>query len=282
MRLFEDSWKRIDRSAVHAKAFVKEFDRLFSNGGYFVAFKQESPETVVASVVFAVEPHTLENSLALELGECFYQLRGALDAAVWKAVTICEGSEPLDTAPGANRLDFPICGEGKFKESAIHKFKFPEKLRDWLRTIQPDSAEKPQDDPDLGLNVTLETVHNIARKDRHRRLHVAAAVPTQIDYGIEGVPSDLRVISAESIASDFLKGDYEFMRFGLESPSGLPITQAKLATGVTVDVVLEGIPLWSDEGFLGELKRCGMATEHVIEKFEEAFAGAGPGYSGLA
>ncbi|MGB9418109.1 MAG: hypothetical protein WCB58_17455 [Acidobacteriaceae bacterium] len=273
MRLFEDSWKRIDRSVMHAKSFVEEFNRLFPSGGYSVAFKQESPGTVVASVVFAVEPHILENSLALELGEFFYQLRGALDAAIWKAVTICEGSEPLDTAPGANRLDFPICGEGKFEASAIHKFKFPEKLKAWLRTIQPDSAEKPQDDPDFGLNVTLETIHNIARKDRHRRLHVAAAVPRSIDYAVEGVPADLRVVSAESIASDFLKGDYQFMRFGLESPSGLPVTQAKLATGVTIDVVLEGIPLWPHESFAGELRRCGMATEYVVQEFEEVFAG---------
>ena len=280
MRLFEDSWKRIERSAVHAKAFVKEFDSLFSNRGYSVAFKQESPETVVASVVFAVEPHTLENSLALELGECFYQLRGALDAAVWKAVPSAKDLSPSTPLPVQTGWIFRSVVRENSRIALSTNSNSLRNSRIGFERLRPDSAEKPQDDPDLGLNVTLETVHNIARKDRHRRLHVAAAIPMQIDYGIEGVPSDLRVVSAESIASDFLKGDYEFMRFGLESPSGLPITQAKLATGVTIDVVLEGIPPWSDEGFLGELKRCGMATEHVIEKFEAAFEGAGP--SGVA
>lgn len=270
MPLFVDSWKRIDRSVVHAEAFFAEFHRLFPQDGYGVRLDEEGPGTWIASAIFKTS--SLDNSLALELGEFFYQLRGALDAAVWQAVAICEGAEPKEDTPGVNRLEFPLCcGKSKFEDSAIHRFKFPQQLKAWIGSVQPNSADKPPNDPDFGLNVTLELLHNCARKDRHRRLHVAAAVPGTIEYAIASTPPDLRIASIDPIKSDFLKGDNKFMRFGLESISGKPITKAELTTAITIDVVFDEIPIWSEGGFATELKRFGMATEQVINRFEFAF-----------
>ena len=68
------------------------------------------------------------------------------------------------------------------KPQVVSQFESGQELNDWISTIQPYSAEKTRDDSDFGLNVTLELLHNCARKDRHRRLHVAAVVPRSIEY----------------------------------------------------------------------------------------------------
>jgi hypothetical protein len=269
MLLFEDSWKRIERAVIHAKAFVVEFHRLFPKDGYTVRLDQESPGTFVATAFFNID--SAKNDLALELGEFFYQLRGALDAAIWQTVTICEGSEPTDTTPGVNRLEFPITSEANFEKAAVHKFKFPDKLKSWIRSIQTDSAEKPSDDPDLGLNVTLETIHNFARKDRHRRLHVAAIVPRAFEYIFDCTPSNVQIVSVEFIECDFLKGNNKFARFELESINGQPITHAELTTGLAIDVAVDGMDIWSQDGFAGELIRCGAAVEYILNRFESTF-----------
>lgn len=251
-----------------------EFRRLFPNDSrYNVRLDHENEGTWVARAIF---DRDRENSLALELGEFFYQLRAALDAAIWEGVSISEGAEPTTHT---DRLEFPICsdsksstGKEKFEKAAIHKVKFSEELRDWMATIQPYSAMKPVNHPDCGLSVTLECLHNCARKDRHRRLHVTAAVAERIDWEFIDLPPGVHVGLVEPVPADFLKGDDVFLRFRLEGALIEPTIKPKLATTLQIDIAVDEIPKWSDEGFWVELKRFGVAVEHVIDRFESVYA----------
>jgi hypothetical protein len=268
--LFEDSRKRLKRAKVHAEAFWDEVLRMFPKDGYTVNLDKENERTWITTAVFKVSPD--DELLSLELGEFFYQLRAALDALIWKAVWIKDGCEP---PANANRLEFPICpNKGKFDTAAIHKFNFPQELRDWISTIQPYSAEKPIGDPEQGLNNTLKTLHDCARKDRHRRLHVAAAVASivQLDF-LDGFPEGVTVRSAEILPADFLKGKNAFLRIELASESGaLPSFQRHLATALKIDISVDEITNWTPEGFPGEIIRFGSLTEHIINRFEDCFA----------
>lgn len=274
MHLFEESWKRIDRSRMHAVAFMDEFHRLFPNDDrYKTCVEQEAQGIWIVKAVFG---ENLENDLALQLGEFFYQLRSALDAAVWQAVSISEGSEPNDSMRYVSRLEFPIGTESNFRKAAIHKFKFPDKLRNWIGTIQTDSAEKSMPDPDSGLNVTLETLNNCARKDRHRKLQVMAAVAEAIEYNFLEIPHDLSVNSVEPIDADFLKGKNAFLRLRIAGPPVDPSNcKIKLETNLLIDVSVKEIPKFLIDGvkggFAGELKRFGLAVEYIINQFESAF-----------
>ena len=271
--LFEDSWKRIKRAKVHAEAFWDEVLRMFPKDGYTVNLDKENERTWIVTAVFKTVPD--DEVLSLELGEFFYQLRAALDALIWKAVWITQGSEP---PPDANRLEFPIYsdpkGQKKFDSAAIHDFPFPQELKDWLRTIQPYSTEKPVGDPDRGLGSTLQTLHDCARKDRHRRLHVAAAVASIVEYDfLDGFPEGVTVGSAEILPADFLKGKNAFLRLELSSQAAtFPSFQRHLATALKVDISVDEITNWTIEGFPDEIVRFGGATEHVISRFEECFA----------
>jgi hypothetical protein len=268
--LFEDSRKRIKRAKVHAEAFWGEVIRVFPEDGYTINLDKKDGRTWIATAVFKVAPD--DELLSLELGEYFYQLRAALDALVWKAVWITQGSEP---PADANSLESPIyMGQKKFNDAGIHKFPFPQGLKDWLGTIQTYSAEKPIGDPEHGLASTLTVLHNCARKDRHRRLHVAAALAKTVHYDfLDGSPEGVTVHSAEILPANFFKGKNEFLRIEFAHKTGvLPQFQKRFATALQIDISVDEITNWTDEGFPGELFRFGSATEYVIDRFEECFA----------
>jgi len=268
--LFEDSWKRIRRSKVHAEAFWGEVLRIFPKDGYTVNLDKKDERTWIATAIFKVPPN--DELLSLELGEYFYQLRAALDALVWKAVWLTRGSEP---PADANTLEFPIyMRQKKFDDAAIHKSPFPQELRIWLGTIQPYSAEKPVGDPEHGLASTLKVLHDCARKDRHRRLHVATAVPATVHYDfLDGFPDGVTIRCAEILPVDFFNGKNEFLKVELAHETGaMPRFQKNFATALQIDISVDEITNWTDEGFPGELIRFGQATEHVIDRFEECFA----------
>jgi hypothetical protein len=266
---FEDSRKRLKRAKEHAHAFWDEVLRTFPKDEYTVNLEKENERAWIVSAVFKTAPS--DEVLSLELGEVFYQLRAALDALIWKAVWLTQGSEP---PADANRLEFPIYpSQKKFYEAAIHTFPFPQELRDWLRAIQPYSDERPVGDPERGLSNTLKILHDCARKDRHRRLHVAAAVAKGVAYSfLDGFPEDVTVHSAEMLPADFLKGKNAFLRFELTSSiEPFPIFRRHLATALDIDISVDGITNSTPEGFPGEILRLGQATEYVINRFEECF-----------
>ncbi len=178
---FTDSWKRIERAVVHGKAFKAEWESLIQPESYRVFIEMESDWT---SGVAKAVPHVIpKNDLALELGEFFYQLRAALDAAVYQAAIFAEG---VDTPTKQDSIEFPIyIDSGKFNKNPINKPPFPEELRDWLESIQPYNTAKTANTNYSTLNGTLKLLHDCARKDRHRRLHVIAAVPIQLNCGFE-------------------------------------------------------------------------------------------------
>jgi hypothetical protein len=175
-----------------------------------------------------------------------------------------EGSEP---PANANRLEFPIYpNRKKFDGAAIHKFKFPQELRDWIGGIQPYSAEKPVGDPDCALSATLQTLHDCARKDRHRRLHVAAAVASNVEFDfLDGFPESVTVRSAGILPADFLKGKNAFLRLELTSETGtLPSFQRHLATALKIDISVDEVTNWTAGGVSRgtEKARRGYRTRH--------------------
>jgi hypothetical protein len=155
------------------------------------------------------------NTLALKLGEFAYQLRAALDGVIWDAITYRQGTEP---PADANGIGFPILN-GKvrdFDKCGFHKFPFPQNLADWLRSIQPGTADTPIGHPDRGMNNTLEDIHNVARFDRHRRLRLVAAVPGDPVVDVATMPPGATVIRHDWLNCDPLSGVYDYLWFELE------------------------------------------------------------------
>lgn len=161
-------------------AFKNEWAKIFADDAIStVARYDKDSGWFIASVVLtpgAIE-RVQKNNLALEIGEYAYQLRSALDALIWDAITLKQGG--TEPPPDANRVEFPILPTNKaFKDCGFLKFSFPDKLKPWLESIQPNSAAQPVNHPDRGVNTALGDIHDLARFDRHRRLRILAVVPT--------------------------------------------------------------------------------------------------------
>src|ERR1035441_1769753 len=230
---FKNSWSRLDRATDHLAAFQKEWNRLTQSGFGSIVRDDQDSGWYVASLTAsdAIRDAVRKTPLPLILGEYAYQLRACLDGLIWDAVTFAQGTEP---SADANRLEFPILN-GKvrdFKKFGLHDYPFPHKLKTWIESIQPDSAEKPLGHPDRGLAGALEDVHNLARLDRHRRLRIVAAFPTELYANIIfDPPEGFKAVGQEGLPCNILGGEYDLLRFKVDSATGKPPRKIRIETG---------------------------------------------------
>jgi len=101
--------------------------------------------------------------LSLILGEFLYELRAALDNALFAVAIIDSGQNP---PPRAATLEWPICIDEAAWESQRRRRldALSAELQDALHTIQPFQAEFPTWN-------CLKILNDMARVDRHRAVH---------------------------------------------------------------------------------------------------------------
>lgn len=113
-------------------------------------------------LVARVEPAPVE--LSLVLGEILYELRAALDNALYIACVVISGDDP---PPHANLIEWPICNSAadwKNKTRRISRAVNP-RLLACLEKIQPYQAECPDWN-------CLRILNELARLDRHQAIHL--------------------------------------------------------------------------------------------------------------
>ena len=265
---FTDSRKRIDRAIMHAKAFADEWARVGDSKGYTFGEKKEDERTFVFSLI--PHPNIVENSLALELGEFFYQLRSALDSAMWYACTLAHGSDPPPNVE--NRIEFPIYPYPRpFKDAPFHGLKFPKELSAWLETMQPYSANKVLNNREAFVKIVLERIHNGARKDRHRKLHIVVAAVTEVEYRFLCEPP-AKIKSVEGIVCNALEDESDFLRVCIEAePLGTVGQKVGLASTITTDISCDEVPAYGSAEMVLAFREMVRTVEFVVERFEAAF-----------
>jgi hypothetical protein len=273
-RRFKISWSRIERATGHLAAFQVEWNRIAQATRSTIARYDKDSGWYIASLKpdDATRESIKKTILPLILGEYAYQLRSALDGLIWDAITFKQGSEP---PADANRLEFPVLN-GKirnFKDCAFHKFPFPDRLKIWMESIQPDSAEKPEGHPDRGLAGALEDVHNLARLDRHRRLRIIASFPTELYTNIVFDPPDgFKEVGMEGLPCNILGDEYDLLRFKVESLTGNPPRKIRIETGAKFEIFFEDLATYNDMPSGERLGNLCEAIQYVIRRFEDEFA----------
>ena len=119
-----------------------------------------------------VEP--LPESLELELGEYLYQLRAALDGSVYASAIQDSGQNP---PPKASSIEFPICeSKDEWPKQSRKIAQLNAGRQRFIEATQP-FAEPPLEASLLVLNSNrcLRFLNELARIDRHRRLHTLIA-----------------------------------------------------------------------------------------------------------
>jgi hypothetical protein len=213
MRPFESCRERIDRAKVHRDALSEDWNSFIKKDSYSIRVHVQTDGTgrIYVRPKFSVLPPRF----SLEFGEMVYQLRAALDGCVYDAAVLhCKQSPP----PDEDYLEFPICPTSKqFKNAARSIAPLPKEVRDFIESVQPYKAPKTLEPKFmvLSFNRSLGILHDWARKDRHRKLHILGAWATKANPMVR-VPSGASVKSIEVTGSGFLKDESEIAKFHID------------------------------------------------------------------
>src|ERR1017187_7108614 len=171
MSPFDGCRDRIRRAVAHRESLAKTWNSLAEEDLFSVFVNMERDGT---GSIYVSPSYNLPSSCALELGECLYHLRSALDGSVYQAAIIQSGEDP---PPNENNLEFPVCNSAiNFEKSALKIRPLSQKCRTFIQSVQPyNTPEIPVDLMTLNVNRSLGILNDWARKDRHRRLHVVGA-----------------------------------------------------------------------------------------------------------
>jgi hypothetical protein len=170
---------RIERAKAHSKAFARAWSAFLENDPYSPYLHIDDDGTGTISVGHGYG--ALPNVFALVLGELLYQLRAALDGAIYGAAILETGDTP---PPNYHRLEFPICRSAEqFKASSGKLGPLAKRRRAIIESVQPYTGPKDVR-PEVavfGIQRTLSILNDWARKDRHRTLHVVGSWASSAD-----------------------------------------------------------------------------------------------------
>ncbi len=265
MRPFQGCWRRIERAKAHSKALADEWNSFIENDPYLVSVDVERDGKGRIRISPACPFPT---SFALCLGEMLYQFRAALDGCVYAAAILETGQDP---PPNENLLAFPICAsEADFKNSARNTAPLSQKLKAIVESVQPYKI--PELEPQLlvlNINRALGILHEWARRDRHRQLHVLASWASNARPKLM-LPDGVWLTDLTVSNDGLLKDEREVARFGLTGyHSGMNV---KANPDLMLDIAVDEIPPpCADNDTLGNrLETIGVAVRTIVDSFERA------------
>jgi hypothetical protein len=159
--LYDLAFARHDRAKEKRREFGECWANYISAHPWDIDVRNVDPCTLEILAVMR-EPAPVE--LALIFSEWLAALRAALDNALYALAAATSGQNP---PPQAERIQYPICSTpAEFKKQAKRLSTLPQNVIEALEKSQPyQSPYGP------ASNLTY-WIHELARTDRHRSLHV--------------------------------------------------------------------------------------------------------------
>lgn len=152
--------------------------------------------------IIATNVGDIPDELSLLLGEQLYQLRSALDVCLYQAAIYATKQDP---PPDEDKLEFPITNDPKKWPDVVNRrlSAFPISIQNAIERVQPYNDQSlPPQEMVKSINRSLGILHDLARKDRHRKLHVVGSWPIDLDPQFklpEGVMVDLLHVLPPSV-----------------------------------------------------------------------------------
>lgn len=254
---------RIKRAKMHQKEFGRIWNEFLSQDEPYVVSVVVDPAG--AGTIYVYANRLPSEQLSLEFGEMLYQLRAALDSLVYELAIIDSGQDP---PPNPQKLEFPIrTSKASFDHVADKIEPLSDQHRTMIESIQPyDLGDKAD-----GMRLTAETfdlINDLARKDRHRSLHVTASWGANRNPMVEVFSDTCKVEWVKPTADGLLEDDDVVARFQISD--WVPETKVEANPNLTIDPMIEELPPpSSDEDTLNVKVRTMFAVlQVVIEGFE--------------
>jgi hypothetical protein len=170
-RPFDVCWERIRRAKSHCDAIAAAWNAFIEKEPYHARVEVKDDRYALISIEqFAPIPV----DIPLAFGEFLYQLRAALDAAIYEVACLNTSQRP---PANEDKLEFPICITARsFEDNGWKIAPLTGQQRAIVEAVQPYMAVPnllPHELPH-SFNRALGILNDWARKDRHRKLHVLA------------------------------------------------------------------------------------------------------------
>ena len=238
-RPFDAIWQRIERASAHRKRFGEKWDAHLHAHPYDTMVNVDSKGEGSVGIEQEIPP---PDGLDLLLGEFLYNLRAALDNCIYEVAVIDSGKDP---PPHSEQIQYPIYATAE--QFTANKYRLEALSDDHRRFIELDQPyhgwDGPTDHPFAMLN-------DLARRDRHRRLHLVGSYLLAAKPLFRVPPG--HVIETFEVTEFGPFGRYtEVLRFGVSPP--LPTDQGvEVNPQATIAVELADTPREVSETDLGQ------------------------------
>lgn len=255
---FDACWERISRARSHRQAIAKLWnDFLQEDEGSGPWLPGVHVDSLGKGTIWLEQTRDLPGDLALELGEFLYQLRAALDSCIYEAACLVSGQRP---PPNEQDLEFPISDSAvAFRKSRWHirPLERHRELVNVIETVQPYlvADDLPAEALVRSPNRALGMLHDWARKDRHRKLHIIGSWASNIAPLVVVAPPARVVASERPPQGLYLKEETVILTFKVEGwQAGM---SARVNPRMTIDLAIdESPPPAADSDTLGWRLKC--------------------------
>jgi hypothetical protein len=185
---FKGSWDRFDRAIAHRDEATKVWNDFISGEGeddepYSVSlYLDEEREGVGRATLRVWQNRPVPVILPILFGEYFYNLRAALDYAVYTTAVI--DNHWQDPPPREKDLQFPICDSPEsWRKNMFHVAPLNERHRSWIEQVQPYQGFEEGEVVDPRVRA-IWWINYLARLDRHRELRVVGGYASERKPGV--------------------------------------------------------------------------------------------------
>lgn len=209
----------------------------------------------------------MPDEIPLLLGEMLYQLRSALDACIYQATVYATKRDP---PPDEERLEFPITRNAKewprlAKRRLMH---LSQHVQDVLKKAQPyHSPTLESGQEDFSVNRSLGILNDLARKDRHRKLHVVGSWPFDMTPSFI-LPNGVTVASFEAQPPAIIREGTIMAKFHLAGFSSGMEAMVNPRLRTTFGCAEPPVPVNDTDTFERRLREMTESVAGVIDFFE--------------
>ncbi len=260
--------ERIDRANSKAQFVIDQWKSLHENNRPKTSLKDKGD----GRHIICVTSPSIPSSLALELGEVLYQIRAALDNAVY-ASCVCDCTN--DFTKYERDIGFPVCATPKsFKDRVEHKCLDKKRIQ-ILRTIQPFYTDNmPNEFKFRCYSWAFHVLNEWAKIDRHRRLHVLTAA--FFDPSISFTFGKQVVIANPTLYKiQFLEGETDIGELTIINPHGTPTTmdtETNSIFDIEIGIKEPPLPLVQEDTLTHRLNTIFEASRAIIQAFQESYS----------
>ncbi|HEX3684082.1 MAG TPA: hypothetical protein VHU83_16235 [Bryobacteraceae bacterium] len=245
--------ERISRARKHRKNLIDTWNRFLEDEPYSSGVAVNDDGT--GRIYVLPRYDSLPSVFALELGELLYQLRAALDAAVYQSAILDSGKDP---PPDEANLQFPIVTKpANFSNAGRNIRPLSDKRKAIIESVQPYKT------PQIGnFNRAIGILSDWARKDRHRKLHVLMSWAGNISPLLR-IPEGTDLTFLNIRGDGLLEKESEIATFKLGGWMRHMNIQAN--PNLTIDIAIDEIPPQNGptDSFGNRIEAMFMAVEQI-------------------